>query len=89
MQAPLPKPLREFVNNLIESGEFNSQAEVVLEALYLFKDHEEFKRIRLNSLRKEIAVGLEQAERGEVAPFDAERIKREGRKLLKAKRKAG
>jgi hypothetical protein len=44
------------------------------------------KASKLELLRKAIAIGLEQSDRGEVAPLDIERIKAEGRKRLRARR---
>jgi hypothetical protein len=37
---------------------------------------------RLEDLRKEIKIGVEQADRGEVVPLDIEEIKAEGRRRL-------
>ena len=44
-------------------------------------------RLRLEELRKEIARGIEQAERGEVAPLDTEGIKAKARLQLTQKEK--
>ena len=36
----------------------------------------------LDALRAEIAIGIEQADRGEIAPLDAEAVKAEGRRRM-------
>jgi hypothetical protein len=41
--------------------------------------------LRLEELRREIAVGLEQADLGEIAPLDVQEIKDEVRRRLAAK----
>lgn len=43
------------------------------------------QRFRLEELRREIAVGIEQAERGDMAPLDVREIKDEVRRRLTAK----
>jgi len=43
------------------------------------------QRFRLEELRREIAVGIEQAERGDLAPLDVREIKDEVRRRLTAK----
>lgn len=55
----------EFVAELLKSGYYQTQSEVLREGLRLLKDREEMKQMRLAELRKEIAVGSAQADRGE------------------------
>ena len=40
------------------------------------------QRLRHEELRREIAIGIEQADRGEVAPLDVQSIKEEVRRKL-------
>jgi hypothetical protein len=48
-------------------------------------ESEDVLRFRLVELRREIALGIEQADRGEVAPLDVQKIKDEvQRRLTKA-----
>ena len=65
MNANLGPVLEEFVAELLESGLYQSQSEVVREGLRLLKEREDLKKLRLRELRKEIALGSEQADRGE------------------------
>lgn len=83
MNVSITPELEAFVKQQVESGMYQTSSEVVREALRLLKTHEQLRQIRLEELRKEIAIGIEQAERGEVAVLDdaeLERIKTEGRR---------
>ncbi len=73
-----------YVKGKVESGECHSTSEVVLMALELLKERDEVRRWKLERLRCDIQIGLEQADRGEVTPLDIEKIKSEGRKRLAA-----
>jgi antitoxin ParD1/3/4 len=55
----------KFIAELLKSGMYQSQSEVVREGLRLLKEREELKQLRLSELRREIAIGSEQADRGE------------------------
>jgi len=55
----------EFVADLLKTGHYQTQNEVLREGLRLLKEREELKQVRLAELRKEIAVGGEQADRGQ------------------------
>ena len=49
-----------------------SASEVVREALRLLEERDKLEAIRSDEVRKEIQVGIEQADRGEVAPLDVQ-----------------
>ena len=76
-QIQAPAELEAFVQRLIVSGSYASYEEVVEDALRLLKDQTEHDEARLDQLRKQIAVGLEQAERGESVPFDMNALRAE------------
>ena len=65
MNANLGPILEQFVTELLESGLYQSQSEVIREGLRLLKEREELKKLRLDELRKEIALGSQQADRRE------------------------
>jgi antitoxin ParD1/3/4 len=48
---------------------------VVREAQRLLKERDELRQARLKELRREIAIGLERADRGELQPFDPDDLK--------------
>jgi antitoxin ParD1/3/4 len=58
----------EIVRSFIEDGRFTSEDEVIDEALRLLQERDE--QAKLANLRRDIAIGIEQADRGELAPFD-------------------
>ena len=48
------------------------QLEVVREALRLLQEQDQLRELRLEELRKFVAVGVEQADRGQLAPLDVD-----------------
>jgi len=78
MATSLPSDLAQFVEREIASGKYQSEAEVICEALRILRERER----RLEALRKDVQAGLEQVDRGEGAPLDAESIKARGRQRL-------
>jgi antitoxin ParD1/3/4 len=84
MQVLLTPELERFVAEKVASGRFTSMADVVAAALSLLKEQDDLEVAELEDLKRQIAVGLEQIDRGEVGPWDVEEMKSEGRKLLVA-----
>jgi antitoxin ParD1/3/4 len=70
MKITLPAEWEQFVRQQIESGRYLCEYEVILEGLHLLREREELDRIRLEALRKGIAIGIEQIERGEYTEYD-------------------
>ena len=65
MNANLGPVLEQFVTEMIDSGLYQSQSEVIREGLRLLKEREETKKLRMDGLRQAITLGIEQADRGE------------------------
>ena len=65
MNVNLGTVFDNFIAELLETGTYQTQSEVVREGLRLLKEREELKQLRLAELRKEIAIGSKQACRGE------------------------
>ena len=65
MNVHLGPVFDEFVAELLKTGHYQTQSEVLREGLRLLKEREELKKLRLAELRNEISVGIEQADRGE------------------------
>jgi antitoxin ParD1/3/4 len=86
MNITLPRELEEMVEEKVRSGQYPSAAEVVREALMLFEDREKLRQIKLEELRKDLAIGIAQADRGEFSPLDMKAIKAECRARKKAQR---
>lgn len=66
MTVNLGSTFDEFITEMLKAGYYQSPSEVVLAGLQLLKDHEQLRQIRLADLRKEIAIGISSAERGDV-----------------------
>lgn len=86
MNVNLGPVLDQFVADLLKSGLYQSQSEVLREGLRLLKEREQLKQIRLAELRKEIAIGSEQAARGEF--IDGEEVFAEIRKRSAGRKRA-
>jgi antitoxin ParD1/3/4 len=67
MNVSLTPELEEMIRQQVDSGRYNNASEVVREALRLLDEHQ-----RLQHLRSLLAVGLEQAQRGELVEFTPE-----------------
>ena len=94
MNVSLTPTLEELVHKKVATGRYNSASEVIREALRLLEERDEMRRMRLGTLRKELSVGFDQLERGEVSEYDdrslntlAADVKAKGRKRLAAKKK--
>ncbi len=65
MNVHLGPVFDRFVANLVKGGLYQSQSEVLRDGLRLLKEREEAKRLQVARLRKEIALGIAEADRGE------------------------
>jgi antitoxin ParD1/3/4 len=88
MNVNLGNVFDNFIADLVKTGMYQSQSEVVREGLRLLKEREELKQLRLAELRKEIAIGSAQADRGEFVggeqTFEEIRGRSAGRRRAKA-----
>jgi antitoxin ParD1/3/4 len=75
MPMQLPKELEALVQELMDSGMYLAPEEVVHDALWLLRDRHLLYKVKREELRALLDVGIQQAERGEVAPLDMEAIK--------------
>jgi antitoxin ParD1/3/4 len=76
MNINLGTQWEEFISAYVHSGRYLSASEVVREGLRLLQEHEQFRQIRLEQLRKEVDKGVEQLDRGECIEFDDHGLKR-------------
>jgi antitoxin ParD1/3/4 len=70
MNVSLTPELEKLVQTKVASGLYLSASEVVREALRLLEERDRFQAMKLEELRKEVQLGIDQADRGEVAPLD-------------------
>jgi antitoxin ParD1/3/4 len=68
MTIRLTEHRERFVRDLSTSGRHSSEDGVIDEASRLLEERDE--QARLAELRREVAIGIEQADRGELGPFD-------------------
>jgi antitoxin ParD1/3/4 len=66
MNVNLGPTFDDFVSQMLKSGLYQSQSEILREGLRLLKEREDIKNLRLAELRNEIRLGVEQADRGEL-----------------------
>jgi len=59
---------QKLIDDHIQAGLYNSASEVVAEALRLLEVHEELEKIKFEALRRDIAAGLADLDRGDVVP---------------------
>jgi antitoxin ParD1/3/4 len=71
MEIILTPELEEIVNEKIKSGNYNSASEVVRDALERLNNGDKARDRRLEEIRGEVAVGLEQLARGEYHSYDS------------------
>lgn len=69
LNISLTPELEAFIANKVQSGLYQTASEVVREGLRLLRERDDIHRARLDELKKEIAVGLDQAKQGKTVPF--------------------
>ena len=91
MNVSLTPELEQYVNKRVQSGLYHSASEVIREGLRLLKEKDEVHQKKLEQLRREVQIGVDQAGRGQVSTFNKEtlkEIKSQGRARLAADRKS-
>ena len=89
MNVSLTPELEQYVNGKVQSGMYHTASEVIREGLRLLKEREELHQQKLAELRREIQIGIDQANQGQVSPFNEaalDEVQTRGRKRLKAKK---
>ena len=64
MNVSLTPELERIVNFKVESGLYNSASEVIREGLRLLQQRDEMRELKLEALRKEIQLGINDLEAG-------------------------
>ncbi|MEI7844065.1 MAG: type II toxin-antitoxin system ParD family antitoxin [Gallionellaceae bacterium] len=86
MNVSLPPELEARVRQRVESGMYGSASEVIREALRLFEAYEQVKTAKLDSLRQDIAKGLNDAKNGRTKEIDFASLKQQGRQTLQSRK---
>ena len=91
MNVSLTKELENFIGEMVASGMYFSASEVVCDGLRLLREQEALKKMRLEELRAEIMLGIEDLKTGNSMSFASEEeifqeVKKRGQKRLDKKR---
>jgi antitoxin ParD1/3/4 len=82
----LPSELARFVAERVRSGRSKSLSDVLCEAVRLMQEHDAAGQPSVEQIRRQIAVGIDQLERGETLDPDA--VFKEIRERAKERRRA-
>jgi antitoxin ParD1/3/4 len=86
MNVNLTPALEALVRRKVESGLYNNQSEVVREALRLLAEQDRLREQHSSHLRRVLAQGLAEADRGEL--IDGKAVAKEMRARLRARAKS-
>lgn len=84
MNVSLTPELEHLVHEKVQSGFYNSASEVIREALRLLNDRDTLQKQRMDELRQEVSIGLEELKQGKSVP--GEQVFEELRRLSKTRR---
>ncbi|HEV2948178.1 MAG TPA: type II toxin-antitoxin system ParD family antitoxin [Gemmataceae bacterium] len=82
MKISLTRELEQFVARKVASGSFRNASEVIREGLRVLREREKARKDAVDELRRQILVGIQQADGGKTSPFNdatLRRIKTRGR----------
>ena len=68
MNVSLTPELEKLVSQKVASGDYASPAEVIEEGLRLLSEQDQILQLKLDRLRRDIAIGLEQLKAGTGIP---------------------
>jgi antitoxin ParD1/3/4 len=71
MNIALNPEFQEFVAQNVASGRYGSEIDVIQEGLRLLRERE-IEQAKVDDLRREIALGIEEADQGKTAPLNAQ-----------------
>jgi antitoxin ParD1/3/4 len=86
LNVSLTRELEKFVEERVNSGRYQTASEVVREGLRLLEEREHARQTALDEVRRLVATGIEQADRGEFV--DGEDVFEELKKLSAQRREA-
>lgn len=79
MKLSLTAADQQFVDELVRTGQFDNPDDVIASALRLMRTLPAWTN---DALRREIAIGVDQLDRGESGPWDADATKAELRRRM-------
>jgi antitoxin ParD1/3/4 len=87
MNVSLRPELAKYVEEKVQSGQFSDADAALNYAVELLRAEDAWFAENAEALRREVAIGIEQLDRGEGEEWDVEEIKAEGRRLLAQRNK--
>ena len=81
MNISLTRQFEELIEQRVQSGRYGSASEVVRDALRLLEERDRLRDLRFLDLRRDVAAGVAELDRGKSAPLDMKKIKAAGRRL--------
>jgi antitoxin ParD1/3/4 len=78
----LPPELDAFVRTKVAEGEYQTPNEMVCTALMFLRERDRSREMRLQELRKEVQIGLDELDRGLGVPLDMNEIREEVKRRL-------
>jgi antitoxin ParD1/3/4 len=66
----LPPDLERFINDQVAEGNYPTAEDAVRVGVELLREQHLIDQYPVDQLRRELLVGIEQADRGELKPFD-------------------
>lgn len=85
MNVSLTPELEKLVNEKVASGMYHTASEVVREGLRLLEERDQIREMKLEKLRREIQVGVDQVRQGRTKRVNAEEVKERLRRRLDQK----
>ncbi len=82
MNVQIDPAQQAFINELVSSGKFASETDVIRAGLRLLQEQAADRAAKLEELRQNIQVGIDEIERGEVVPLDIDGIREQGMRIL-------
>jgi antitoxin ParD1/3/4 len=87
MNVQIDPAQQVFINELVTSGKYASETDVIRAGLRLLQEQAAERAAKLEELRQKIQVGLDQADRGEFCNLSMAEIKAEARREWEASQK--
>jgi antitoxin ParD1/3/4 len=70
MNVILTPEQEQLIREKLETGRYVSAGEIVSEALRLLEERDHIRQVQRAELQRQIAIGVEQLDRGEVIPAE-------------------
>ena len=86
MNVSLTTDIEQFIHTQVESGKYASADEVIIAGIRLLEERERIYKGRFEELQREIMIGIEQLDRGEM--LDGREVIEQLRQKNQALRKA-